>query len=104
MPVAAFLAAATAIVQSLGEPATYLTTEGVSVSLRAALQRDLISPVPGMESLKERRVLITVRAADLAATPAKGDQITVDGHTYFVTSLEADNGYTYVLKVRAERT
>lgn len=104
MPVAAFLAAATAITQALGEPATYLNSDGETVALRAVLQKDLITPIVGMEGMtQDRRTVITLRAADLATPPIKGDAITIGATTYTVLALEADDGYTYTLKVRADR-
>lgn len=105
MAVAAFTAAATAITQALGEAATFLPTDGsTAVALRAVLQKDLMTPIVGMEGMtQERRTLITVRVADLPSAPVKGDQITLGAVGYTVLEVEADDGYLYTLKVRLNR-
>ncbi len=105
MSVAAFTAAASAITQALGEPATYVTSDEEEIALRAVLQKDLITPIVGMEGMtQDRRTVITVRASDLAATPIKGDQVIVGTATYTVLAVEADDGYLITLKVRPDRT
>ena len=103
MTVAAFVTAATAIGRALGEPATYtaLSPKG-TFSLWAIVERDIITPIPGLESMAiERRTVITVCAADLAGrVPALGDTVTIGSETWKVLCIEQDDGYLVRLKVR----
>lgn len=105
MPVAAFLAAATAITQAIGEPATYSPAAGWPVDLRAVVQKDLMTPIIGMEGMtQDRRTVLTVRVADLATPPVLGDQVRIGNTTYTVLAIEEDDGYLYALKVRVNRS
>jgi len=101
--VAAFDSAAAAIARALGEPATYtaLSPAGIFM-LRAIVERDIITPIPGLESMAlERRTVITVCAADLAGrVPVLGDTVTVGAETWKVLGIEQDDGYLVRLKVR----
>lgn len=103
MTVAAFAAAATAIIRVMGEPATYtaLSPSG-TISLRAVIERDIATPIPSMEGVTvERRTVITVRAADLIGRiPALGDTVTVGAETWKVLAIEQDDGYLIRLKAR----
>lgn len=103
MTVAAFAAAATAITRAMGEPATYtaLSPAG-TISLYAVIERDIATPIPGMEGMTvERRTVITVRAADLTGRiPALGDTVTVGAETWKVLAIEQDHGYLIRLKAR----
>jgi hypothetical protein len=99
----AFVAAATAITRALGEPATYaaLSPAG-TISLRAVIERDIVTPIPGMEGMTlDRRTVITVRAADLTGSvPALGDTVTVGVEIWKVLAIEQDDGYLIRLKAR----
>lgn len=103
MTVAAFVTAATAISRALGEPATYTALSPAGMfSLRAIVERDIITPIPGLESMAiERRTVITVCAADLAGrVPTMGDTVTIGSETWKVLCIEQDDGYLVRLKVR----
>ncbi|MER2528062.1 MAG: hypothetical protein ABTR07_09060 [Candidatus Competibacter denitrificans] len=100
-----FNEAATAIAQTLGEPATYtVAATGQAISLRVVTRRDLQSPIPGMETaLFARRTVLSMQRAALAGhVPALNDTVTVpaDGITWKVLALEADDGYLITVKVR----
>lgn len=101
----AFVAAATAITRALGEDATYTVLSPVgTLALRAVIERDVMTPIAGMEGMTlDRRTIITVRAADLPGrTPAQGDTVTVGTETWKVLAIEQDDGYLIRLKVRKQ--
>ncbi|MBK7542930.1 MAG: hypothetical protein IPN66_06310 [Candidatus Competibacteraceae bacterium] len=100
-----FRDAATAIEQTLGEPAIYTVAEtGATIQTRAVTRRDLQFPISGMDSSTlDRRTVLSIKTDDLAGhVPAIGDTVTVnaDGITWKVLALEADNGYIVTVKVR----
>lgn len=100
---ALFVDAATAVMDVLGEAGVYTpTVPGPILTLRVLVERDVISPVQGIETgLSERRTVLTLKTADLYGhTPVLGDTVTVGAETWKVLALEQDDGYLSRLKVR----
>ena len=87
--------------KTLGEQATYTTQEGQSKSLRALMDRDVFSPIQGMDSsMFERRTVISIEAAAIAGyVPTKGDRISIGAEAWRVVAIEQDDGYLIRLKV-----
>jgi len=103
MSIAAFDDAATALLAVLGEAGIYTPlAPGPALALRVIVERDVMTPIPGMEGMTiERRSVITVGAADLdGLVPALGDTVTVGAETWKVLAIEQDDGYLVRLKVR----
>lgn len=99
---ALFVDAATDVMDVLGEAGVYTPVAGPILTLRVFVERDVISPVQGIETgLSERRTVLTLKTADLYGhTPVLGDTVTVGAETWKVLALEQDDGYLSRLKVR----
>lgn len=90
---------------TLGETGAYtVTATGTATALRALIDRDLTTPLPGMQGMVlERRTVVTVTAADLLAagiTPVKGDTFTLGAEVWTVLGVEQADSVMTWLKVR----
>jgi hypothetical protein len=70
-----------------GTPATYTPISGDPVEINGVFDNAYIES-QGVSSLKP---VLRIRLSDLAASPAKGDQVTVSSTTYRVLSSENDS-------------
>ena len=81
---------------AFGREVTYVSQAGHRVPIRAIFEamRESEDNSPGVYAAA------FVRASELAASPARGDQVLVDATAYTVFDIEADQGGGLVLRLR----
>jgi hypothetical protein len=85
-----------ACLRVFGRDVVYLPEAGGAVAIRAVFQpaREAEDASPGVYAV------LFVRAADLPAAPARGDEVEIGGVRYKVFDIEADAEGAAVLRLR----
>jgi len=87
-----FATATADILAAIGDLATYVHTDGRSVSLYCVVD-DSVEVVDESGQIIERVRAATMDKADLSDTPKMGDTLTVGSRVYVVQRLLSDDGY-----------
>ncbi len=100
-----FASAAAKLMATLGETGSYtVTATATAIPLRMLIDRDITTPLPGMQgTVLDRRTVLTATAADLHAagiTPVKGDTFTLGAEVWTVLGIEQQDSVMTWLKVR----
>lgn len=85
-----------ACLRVFGRDITYSPEAGGQATVRA-----IFNPTHEAEGVAIGvNAVVFCRASDLPASPVRGDEIVVDGVTYKVWDIEADQGGAVVLRLR----
>lgn len=97
---------APALMQALGEPATFLSdSTGLTAVIRAIVNRDVQKVVLGATgwAVSERRTMLDLLRADLPTDPKIGDTVTLTetGEAFILKRKESDDGDLLTFVVQA---
>lgn len=90
-----------AVTRALGDDVTWKPGTAEETSLKAVYGEGFDRVASGTVRVSSTRPEIMVRASDLPSEPARGDEVSVRGTTYVVSTIEQDVeavSYNLVLK------